>query len=84
MSPEEATCLEGAQLAALIDRQGIDRRALSPSDLRAIQRWRRGDQVRYYTADRILTRLGLSLHDIPDACWRSYRNGRQGWRKQAA
>lgn len=84
MNCEFATCLDGPRFAAFIDERRADRRALTAADRRALQRWRQGDQVRYQTADRLLLRLGLDLHDVPDECWRRYCNGRSGWRKQAA
>lgn len=72
-------------LARFIEERRADRRELSDTQRRAIQRWRRDQrQVRPRTAELILISLGLDLRDLPPDYWQPYDNGRTGLRNEAA
>jgi hypothetical protein len=82
--PPEEGALCGPALARFIQERCADRRELSDSQQRAVQRWPYQRQVRPRTAERILRDLGLDLRDVPPDYWQPYDNGRTGWRKDAA
>jgi len=48
------------------NRQGV----LGETMSRTMARWRSGERAHYATADRVLTKLGLHLSEIPDEFWR--------------
>ena len=80
---ENARCADGRRLSRWIDERGVCLAPLGAAQRRALQRWRRGDQARLDTIERVLIPLGLTLHALPDNVWRPYDNGRRGVRSRA-
>lgn len=70
MNTQILEALDGPRLVAWIEAEGAH-----PVDLRlgyharAVRHWRAGERAQVYEVDKVLTKLGLHLHLIPDDLW---------------
>lgn len=56
--------LDGPGLVEFLEHEGF-----SENQNRAFRRWKCGGAATVYAADRVLTKLGLHIHLLPDDLW---------------
>jgi hypothetical protein len=63
--------LNGPRLVAWLTSEGIEREHLTDSETRRYYDWERGDRADVYSqiVDRMLTRYGIALVNLPDDIW---------------
>ena len=68
-SPDGKSWLHGSKVAEWIGENHSDLSAQLGCDLRRIQEWRKGTPARLDSVDRVLTRLGGHIHELPPDIW---------------
>jgi hypothetical protein len=70
MAASDRNWIDGSRLVDWLQERGaqLTRPALGGHE-RAIRHWREGKACSVYQADRVLTRLGFHLHELPDDFW---------------
>jgi hypothetical protein len=68
--PKERNWLDGNRLVEWLEANGhsLTKPIVGPLEC-SIRRWRGGAKCSVYQADRLLTKLGVHLHEVPDDLW---------------
>jgi hypothetical protein len=72
MSPlqEVSDWLDGPAFVQWLEDHGMRTMVeLTENEQRRVNEWRRGGRANVYTADKVLTRLGRHLWELPDTLW---------------
>ncbi len=70
MEVQERNWLNGARLVAWLEERGFPLTATEVGGHdRAIRHWRDGGACSIFQADRLLTKLDVHLHEVPDGLW---------------
>lgn len=77
LSHQDAEWADGPKLMDWLDGCSADLAVFQGTQLRMIQRWRKGSQANFYALDKILIAVGLHPSMLPNSVWREYDNGRR-------
>ncbi len=67
---EHAEWLHGPRFVRWLEARGLKTPTIQVGPLdRSIRHWRSGSKASVFTADRVLTALGLTLPEVPEALW---------------
>lgn len=70
MVTTEPQWLDGPRLVCWLEGKGLFSMQLQVGGLaRRVSDWKKGTTANVFTADRVLTRLGLHISEIPDELW---------------